>query len=238
MTRWLVLLLVLAGLATVSLRLLPPEWDPRAPLDLGAPPTAMTAWKLARLHGRPEACRAALGTAGLAIEPVPDTVSDRASEVGCGVEDAVRLPSGVRLAPAGPVVICPLAAAWVLFERHALQPAARTHLGTTVRGVRHLGTYACRNVYHRATGRRSEHATANAIDLAGFTLADGRTVTVLRDWVAAGSTPGAAPAPEAAFLRAVRDGACRWFRAVLGPDYNAAHRDHFHLDRGRWSACR
>ena len=44
--------------------------------------------------------------------------------------------------------------------------------------------------------------------------------------------------PEAAFLREVRDGACRWFRAVLGPEYNAEHRDHFHLDRGMWNACR
>ena len=52
-----------------------------------------------------------------------------------------------------------------------------------------------------------------------------------------GTGPTAAGA-EAAFLREVRDGACRWFRAVLGPEHNAEHRDHFHLDRGLWNACR
>ncbi|MBF3247311.1 extensin, partial [Pseudomonas aeruginosa] len=40
------------------------------------------------------------------------------------------------------------------------------------------------------------------------------------------------------FLRRVRDGACASFNAVLGPDYNAAHRDHFHLDMGLWKVCR
>ncbi|QYU66996.1 extensin family protein [Leptolyngbya sp. 15MV] len=77
---------------------------------------------------------------------------------------------------------------------------------------------------------RSEHATANAIDIAGFVLRDGRDLTLLRDWPR--------ETEEAGFLRAARDGACRWFRAVLGPEYNAAHRDHFHLDMGRWRACR
>jgi hypothetical protein len=123
-----------------------------------------------------------------------------------------------------------VAAAWTLWERHALQPAARRHLGTEVAGLRHLGTYNCRNVNHAATGRRSEHATANAIDLAAFVLADGREVRLSRDW-------NGGP-PEAGFLRAVRDGACRWFRGVLGPDHNAAHADHFPLDMGPWQACR
>ena len=38
-------------------------------------------------------------------------------------------------------------------------------------------------------------------------------------------------APRAAFLRAVRDGACRLFATTLSPDYNVAHRDHFHFDQ-------
>jgi hypothetical protein len=36
----------------------------------------------------------------------------------------------------------------------------------------------------------------------------------------------------------VRDGACLFFDGVLSPDYNAAHRDHLHLDRGRYRYCR
>ena len=97
-------------------------------------------------------------------------------------------------------------------------------------GLRHLGTHACRNVNHAGAGRRSQHATANAIDVAGFVLQDRREVRLARDW-------SGAPA-EAAFLRAVRDGACRWFNGVLGPEYNAAHQDHFHLDMGPWRSCR
>jgi hypothetical protein len=94
----------------------------------------------------------------------------------------------------------------------------------------HFGTYSCRNINHRTIGRRSEHASANALDVAGFVLADGTSVTVAQDWKG--------DSRKAALLRDLRDGACRFFDVVLGPDYNAAHRDHFHLDMGRYRACR
>jgi hypothetical protein len=120
--------------------------------------------------------------------------------------------------------------AWSLFEAHALQPAARRHFGREVTRVVHFGSYACRNVNHREMGRRSEHATANALDIAGFVLADGTRIMLAEDWDGAGA--------RAAFLRDVRAGACRFFDVVLGPDFNEAHRDHFHLDMGRFRACR
>ncbi len=224
--RLALFLLLLIGLALLALRHLPPEWDPRTPLDLSAEPGLLTGWKLGRLRGDPAACRAAFDAAGIAVAAVPD----RAGAEGCGFTGAMLLPVGVRALPGRPVVSCPVAAAWVLFERHGLQPAARAHVGSEVAAIRHLGTYNCRNVNHAAQGRRSQHATANAIDLAAFVLRDGREVRLARDWAGEGA--------EAAFLRAVRDGACRWFRAVLGPEYNAAHRDHFHLDMGPWRACR
>jgi hypothetical protein len=122
-------------------------------------------------------------------------------------------------------------AALYLFERHVLDPAARLHLNSGVARINHFGTYNCRNVYGRAVGRRSEHALANAIDIGGVVLEDGRIVSLARHWDRAGS-------PEGRFLREVNDGACRFFNAVLGPEYNAAHRDHFHLDMGRWRVCR
>ena len=141
----------------------------------------------------------------------------------------MRLISTVQVSPASSVGTCPLAAAWVLFERNTLQPAAKRHLGSEVTGVRHLGTYACRNVNHVAVGHRSQHATANAIDIAGFVLRGGREVTLAGTWLGVG--------PDAAFLHAVRDGACRWFRVVLSPDYDAAHQDHLHLEPGQ-AFCR
>ena len=106
----------------------------------------------------------------------------------------------------------------------------RGELGEPIAQVEHYGTYACRKVYSRAEGMRSQHAYANALDVAAFRTASGARVSVLHDFGDEG--------PRGRFLRRARDGACRWFRAVLSPDYNSAHRDHFHLDRGRFRLCR
>lgn len=86
-------------------------------------------------------------------------------------------------------------------------------------------SHACRNVNHRTNGLRSEHATANAIDIAGFGLGGGRQVTVKSDWK--GDS-----AQRSAFLRALMDEACDFFAVVLSPNYNQAHHDHFHFDMG------
>ncbi|MFT8245323.1 extensin family protein [Roseomonas sp. BN140053] len=222
----LLLLFVLLGssIAFSGLLRLPPAWDPWAPLDLRAPPNLLTRPKLARMDWQPENCFAAFAASGIAVSRVPD----RDGGEDCPILGALRLSTGgAALAPPGPVATCALAAAWTIFEAHAVQPAAARHFGQAVVRVRQLGTFNCRAV--RGGTRRSEHATASALDVAGFTLADGREVTLLRDW----DDPG----PRGAFLREVRAGACRVFDGVLGPDYNAAHRDHFHLDRGPWRSC-
>jgi hypothetical protein len=218
----LVLLLVLLPRAVV----LPPAWDPTAPLDLREPPGLLTRYKLSRMAREPGLCAASFALSDIPLQPLPP----QPLRDGCGIAEPVRLPSDLRISPNPPVVNCPLAAAWVILERHGLQPAAQEEFAQRVTGVRHLGSYNCRNLYHRTGGRRSRHATADALDLAGFTLADGRSISLPRDWDA--------PGPPGDFLRAVRDAACRVFGAVLGPDYNAAHRDHFHLDRGGWGTCR
>jgi hypothetical protein len=77
---------------------------------------------------------------------------------------------------------------------------------------------------------RSQHAIANAVDIAGFVLADGRRIAVKGNWHA--------DTAEGRFLRDVHRRACAYFRVVLGPDHNAAHHNHFHLDRGPLSRCR
>jgi hypothetical protein len=84
-----------------------------------------------------------------------------------------------------------------------------------------MGSYSCRKV--AGTGRLSGHASANAVDISGFVLADGRRISVLRDW----DNPSL---QVRAFLGSVRESACKRFGTVLTPNYNAAHRDHLHLE--------
>jgi hypothetical protein len=230
MRRWLPLLLLpLLGLLILLVPravVLPPAWDPFAPLDLREPPTVLTRYKLGRMERDPKACLAAFALSGIPLT----RLAEQPERNGCGIANPVRLPGEVRFSPSVPVVTCPMAAAWTIFERHGLQPASQEAFGQRVTGVQHLGAYNCRNVYHRERGRRSEHATGNALDVVGFVLADGRSIGLPMDWDVVG--------PRGEFLAAVRNAACRVFAAVLGPDYNAAHRDHFHLDRGSWRTCR
>ena len=226
------LLAGLLGLAACCLMLahgllpVPNALNPFMPLDVRDAPNWLTGFKLNRLERDAPQCRAVLGGSPLSFSQVPD---ERTGE-GCGFTNAVDVMRSSTSFSSGFKASCPLAVGWALFELHVLQPAAREHLGQAVVRVDHLGTYACRNQYHRDSGRRSEHATANAIDIAGFVLADGTTISVLSDWNGA--------AFKAAFLRALRDGACRFFDVVLSPAYNEAHRDHFHFDMGDRSACR
>jgi hypothetical protein len=224
--RWLSTLVTIVLLLGLMASELPPAWRPWTPLDLRDEPNPLTGWKLARTANDAPACLAALETAGRPVTRLPD----RESDTGCELENIVTLKGAAALLPPGPTVTCPVALAWNMYERHGLQPAARAELGSRVAAVRQLGSYVCRNINHASQGRRSQHATANAIDVAGFVLADGREISVLKDWPTDG--------PEGRFLRAARDAACRWFRGVLGPEFNNLHRNHFHLDRGPWSTCR
>jgi hypothetical protein len=219
-------LAVSAGLMQQGLITVPERLNPLVPLRVREEPDWLTGYKLARLERNAPECLAVLSASPVDFTPVPNQVTGE----GCGFTNAVDVErSSVTFNNRFPAT-CPLAVSWAMFELHVLQTAARQHLGQEVTRVEHFGTYACRNLYHRDTGRRSEHATANAIDIAGFRLADGTQITVLADWNGSAS--------RAAFLRALRDRACRFFDVVLSPDYNEAHRDHFHFDMGDREACR
>ena len=225
------LLLTAAGLIAWSVQsgriVVPAEWNPWAPLDIAAPPNALTPYKLRRAADEPALCRSALSRSTLVHTAVPDNDAGD----GCGWQAAVQV-GDARFSPAF-TLTCRAALSLAMWERHSLQPAALVHFGQPVQRVEHLGSYACRNVRGGAGegSRRSQHALANALDIAGFRLGDGRRVRVLNDWPREATD-------EAAFLREVRDGACRYFNATLSPDYNAAHRDHLHLDQGRFRMCR
>ena len=211
-----------------------PQDVPWTALDLDDPIGAFTARKLAALDDKPAQCRTLLADAGAKAVPAPDV---RAGP-DCGYSNGIGLtPDGriARYSPAPLVTNCPVAAAMLILERQVIAPAAQRHLGSEVTAIEHFGSYSCRRLYGRDEGEFSEHATANALDIAGFRLADGTRIRVLQDWEGEG--------PKAAFLRDVHDGACALFATVLSPEYNAAHADHLHLDqadRGQmgWSLCR
>jgi hypothetical protein len=151
---------------------------------------------------------------------------------GCSTMSSIRLTlAGVPITNIT-AIQCPLAQALTNWVQGPVQSAAKRHLGSRVVRIESMGAYSCRNVIGRASAAntRSEHATANAVDIGAFILSDGRRVSVLGGW-------NGAP-DERSFLRAVHDDACRKFQTVLSPDYNAAHHDHLHFDMGRGPFCR
>lgn len=209
---------------TVALTLLASSASPADPL---APDGAgdTVAW-LRALTTTPRACLAALDRVGLAYR----ALADQPMGEGCGYADALVFGGGAaRLAP--PLAMtCPLAVGLGQFEKRVLNPQAERFFGTKVRRILAYGAFSCRNVEHTGSNRRSEHARANAIDIAGFVLADGRRITVMADWHR--------PTAAGRFLLAVRDGACGIFPVVLSPVWSAGHRDHFHFDVGPARQCR
>lgn len=187
-----------------------------------------TSTHLRSLRGDTQACLAALdGSEMDFVRAAPSTSTTAACHWNAGVR-IQRSNVGYGSAPLD-VASCALAATLYVWEREVLQPAALEHLGSEVEEVLHYGTFSCRRVNGAQSGNWSEHAGANAIDVSGFRLADGRVVEVT-DWNDGDE--------KADFLREVRNGSCELFTGVLGPDYNAAHHDHFHLDMGSWAMCR
>ena len=104
----------------------------------------------------------------------------------CGAAAPLRLhalggAAKVVLEPA-PEMTCKLAAGLSRWVDTVLQPAAREVLGARIVRIIGASSYACRNIYNRAVGPLSEHATGNAVDIAGFVTTDGRTITVGKGW--------------------------------------------------------
>lgn len=171
-------------------------------------------------------CLADLQSAHVRVIPVPN----RDFGGGCAIKDAVTLLDiGTRVTNLGPMT-CSLARNFSAWSRYAVRPAARKFLRTEVVRIETFGSYNCRAINGRPSGRLSQHAYANAVDVAGFVLEDGRQIMVKEGWTRGGETQE--------FLRALHRSACRRFGTVLGPDYNSAHIDHFHIDMSGNGYCR
>ena len=205
---------------------LPDNMNPLKPLRIEHAPSFLLKTKLNHLKSNPRACFSVLENSALQYEQVEDKTTGN----NCGFKNVARLIQS-KISYGGDIVLtCPALVALAIWERHDLQPLAIEKFGEKIIRIRHYGTYACRNVNNAKQGRRSQHAYANAIDVAGFVLADGREISVLDDWGQA--------TIKGEFLNQVHKSACRKFSTVLGPDYNRAHRNHFHFDQDGWSVCR
>lgn len=206
---------------------LPRQWNPTQPLVVSDPVTPLTGWKLNRATATFDQCLETLAGHASIERLAPITESAQ-----CFMNDRVTL-RGVGSARLRPLETrCAIALRMAMWERHSVQPAASALLGSHVTSITQIGSYNCRSM-RTASGpstRMSTHATADAIDISGFRLANGTQIRLIADWDAA--------SPKSAFLRSVRDGACDWFKMTLSPDYNRLHADHFHLQSRGWGLCR
>jgi len=207
---------------------LPDEWNPLTPLDIAAPLSDLTDWKLRQALADDTLCHQVLEASGADI-----TRQAPFEESGlCHIRPRVTLRAvgDARLAPVE--TRCQTALRIAMWERHGLQTAAERHMGSRVREIRHYSSYSCREMRTEAgrISRMSTHATADALDVSGFGLVNGEAVDLRRDWPGSGA--------KGAFLRDAFQAACLWFPVALGPEFNALHADHFHLQTTGWGLCR
>jgi hypothetical protein len=137
----------------------------------------------------------------------------------------------------GPVAIkptatlaCPIVSVLDRWFAESVQPAAQRWFGVRVVEIRQISAYSCRGMNGNPGAHISEHAFGNALDIASFTLADGRRVTVKGGWRGMPEEQG--------FLRDVQASACQQFNTVLAPGSNRHHEDHIHVDLMRRSSGR
>jgi hypothetical protein len=223
----LAVLVLLALFAAFWFGIVPQRYSPFAPISLAERPAWFVDFRLAALRRDPALCRAVLSAPHIEATPIPDKEISN----GCGWENAVRVGKvgGAELGAAQ--LTCEAAAALALWVEHEVQPVALATFGSRVVGLEDMGTYSCRNIIgnRKWAQMRSQHALTNAVDIGGFKLANGQQISVARDWKGRGR--------EARFLREVHARACRYFRVAIGPDFNRAHWNHFHYDRGIFTRC-
>jgi len=163
------------------------------------------------------ACRERLKALGVEFE---EHKAESDPEIGCSIPYPIiikTLNKSVAIGP-GTELNCSMAEAAARFTADVVQPAAKAEFGTEVKSISQASAFVCRP--RHGTRKLSEHAFGNALDIAGFTLSDGRKIEI---------SPSP-PEKDAKFLNAVRKAACGPFKTVLGPGADADHALHFHLD--------
>jgi hypothetical protein len=163
------------------------------------------------------ACRERLKALGVEFE---EHKAEHDPEIGCSIPYPVvirTLGKSIGI-DSGAELNCPMAEAAARFVVDVVQPTAKAELGADLKSINQASAFVCRP--RNGTRKLSEHAFGNALDIASFTLSDGRKIEV-------GPAP---PDKDAKFLDAVRKAACGPFKTVLGPGADPDHALHFHFD--------
>ncbi|MGN7907838.1 extensin-like domain-containing protein [Enterobacter sp. 22503] len=224
--KTLLTIFILGAIATAGYRWLPSYYNPFTPLNLDDPPGRITQYKLR--HLTPEACASLLAQANQKKLIRTQAVADSGGE--CPLNNVVRVRDFGPVSLNGSFLAsCPLALSSAQFVSQQARPLTKRFTGSELTRIEHLGSFACRNIYHRPDARRSEHATAEALDIAAFRLANGERVMVLNGWKSAKTQP---------WLKALLAASCGYYGNGLGPEYNAAHASHFHLGMRGFGLCR
>jgi hypothetical protein len=136
---------------------------------------------------------------------------------------------GNSVAAFGPVAVkpaatlaCPIVSVLDHWLAESVQPAAMRWFGARVVEIKQISAYSCRGMNGNSRAHISEHAFGNALDIAAFTLADGRRISVETGWKGVPEEQG--------FLHDVQASACREFTTVLAPGSNVYHYNHIHVD--------
>ncbi|ANH04891.1 hypothetical protein shn_13170 [Shinella sp. HZN7] len=178
------------------------------------------------------ACRTALKAIGARFEEAPAVNDGKA----CGIDRPVlldSLPGDIKVEPAA-TIRCETALQLARWMEGSVKPSLEAAMpGETITVLSQASAYICRNRNGAEEGRISEHAFGNAVDIAGFALKSGKTVTI--------RPADKEPTLDGAFQRAITEAACLYFTTVLDPGSDAAHQNHLHLDvkarRGGYRYC-
>jgi hypothetical protein len=163
-------------------------------------------------------------TLGVVYRRIPDDESER----GCVIENGVEVSRVGNVKLTRPALLTQdMAIRLGRWVKDSLEPEVQKTYRTQLAAIDVGGSYSCRNIYGkpfggRFAGRLSEHAFANAIDIGGFVLSDGRAVKYLNQW------HGKDGSRE--FFLATSTSACEIFNTTLTPDYDRFHRNHIHID--------
>jgi len=160
---------------------------------------------------------------------LPPSDRYRSLRLGPGPQNSVTAFAPVVVKPAA-TLACPIVSALDHWLSDSVQPASMRWFGMRVVEIRQISAYSCRGMNGHSWAHISEHAFGNALDIAAFTLADGRQITVRDGW--------RGQPREQGFLRDVEASACQQFSTVLAPGSNAYHYDHIHVDLMRRASQR